>query len=130
MFEVFSLLCYSCKDVLSNEACFNISKCPSAELCYGRADGFLTGDVKHTTGCTKEMNPVKANGSGATTFCSHACHENLCNFEECVKGSGNLIRGPRCLSCDYVESPDDCTNVTECSKDEVLDTINDKTTVF
>ncbi|XP_060591376.1 uncharacterized protein LOC132746290 [Ruditapes philippinarum] len=50
-----SLLCYSCSDLKSNEQCFNTTMCPDGEACYGRADGLLTSEVKHTTGCTKEL---------------------------------------------------------------------------
>ncbi|XP_060578213.1 thrombospondin-1-like [Ruditapes philippinarum] len=112
-----ALLCYSCADLKSNEECFNVTKCPDGELCYGREDGFGSGEVKHTTGCTKELKPLKRQDSTGYTFCAKSCQGDLCNLRSCQPG--NATRPPRCLSCSFVNSPQECQNVVQCKANEV-----------
>ncbi|XP_060555683.1 uncharacterized protein LOC132716428 [Ruditapes philippinarum] len=121
-----ALLCYSCTDLKSNEECFNVTTCPDGELCYGREDGFGSGEVKHTTGCTKELKPIKRQDSTGFTFCAKSCQGDLCNLRSCQLG--NTTRPPRCLSCVFVNSPQDCQNIVECKANEVCYT--EKYTTF
>lgn len=121
-----ALLCYSCTDVKDNENCFNITVCPDGEACFGRADGFQTAEVKHTTGCTKELMPPRKNGTSGYTFCSQTCKEDFCNLHTCQLG--NKTRPPRCQSCDFVDSPTDCKSIVECKTNEVC--FAEKVTTF
>lgn len=112
-----SHLCYSCRDLTTNDDCFNTTICPDDEDCFGRADGYVTGEVKHTTGCTKDLIIPTNSGPDGFTFCANRCRGNLCNLDKCEKG--NRTRGFRCLSCDFVNSPSDCHTVVECSHNGV-----------
>ncbi|XP_060583969.1 A disintegrin and metalloproteinase with thrombospondin motifs adt-1-like [Ruditapes philippinarum] len=118
MHWVDSLLCYSCSDLKSNEECFNTTICPDGEACYGRADGFLTSEVKHTTGCTKELKPQRRNDSLGYSFCAKTCRDNLCNLHSCQL-LDNSTKPPRCLACDSVDSPSLCKKVVQCNSNEV-----------
>ncbi|XP_060591379.1 uncharacterized protein LOC132746292 [Ruditapes philippinarum] len=115
---VHSLVCYSCSDLKSNEECFNTTICPDGEACFGRADGFLTSEVKHTTGCTKELKPQQRHDTLGFSFCAQACHDDLCNLHSCQLAD-NSTKPPRCLSCDSVDSPSQCKNVIQCKPNEV-----------
>ncbi|XP_060551722.1 uncharacterized protein LOC132713240 [Ruditapes philippinarum] len=74
-----AIQCYSCDNFDTSEDCMNITDCGNNEVCYARADGTSTGNVKYTVGCTRDMSAQRED----PTFCANVCMDNLCNLDHC-----------------------------------------------
>ncbi|XP_053388064.1 uncharacterized protein LOC123542420 isoform X2 [Mercenaria mercenaria] len=118
--------CLQCDDVPSARDCNTIKKCAATEVCYSTQIVSTSGHVYRRMGCRDKTQCTSGivgkrsskRYAGDLPVCDGCCDSLFCQPNLCQDQGFNKDRGPICFKCDHVANGDNCTQITECGRDQ------------
>ncbi|XP_060570039.1 uncharacterized protein LOC132728410 [Ruditapes philippinarum] len=121
--EINGMTCLECADIPGARDCDTVKECGPHEVCFSTQLVSTSGHIYRRMGCRDRMQCssgiVHKRSDGDLPVCDGCCDSLWCQANLCQDQVYETNRGPICYSCEKQLEDENCTKITECSRDSV-----------